>query len=103
MASQINGGETAADACPSCTESDDHHNWRSCLKRMKCHRNPDGKWEMEPPGDPQGLPRGYQTNPCENCCIVVLDHPMDNYSHPEYCNFGVRFAKARGEECVAQV
>ena len=56
LASQIDGGETADDACPSCTESDGHHDWRSCLKRMICHRKLDGKWETEPPGDPQDLP-----------------------------------------------
>ena len=49
MANRIDEGETAVDAYPSCTESEDHHNWRSCLKRMKCHRNPEGKWEMQPP------------------------------------------------------
>ena len=99
MANRIDEGETAVDACPS----EDHHNWRSCLKRMKCHQNPEGKWEMQPPKDPQGLPGGYQTNPCENCCIVVPDHSVDNCPHPEYGNFGVRFAIARGKECVVQV
>ena len=52
VASKITGEETANAACPSCTELGDYHNWRSCLKRMKCHRNPEGSWETEPPGDP---------------------------------------------------
>ena len=34
VASKIAGEETADAACPSCTESNDHHNWRSYLKRM---------------------------------------------------------------------
>ena len=100
---KIEGRGDASDACPSCTESDEHHDRRSCIKRMICKRNPEGEWETQPPGDPQGLRRGYKTSPCENCCVTVLDHSLDNCPHPEFGNYGVRMAIVRGERCVAQV
>ena len=34
---------------------------------------------------------------------MVPNHSIDNCPHPECCNFGVRFAIARGEAYVAQV
>ena len=45
---------------------------------MICQRNQDDEWEMQPPGDPQDLPEGYQVNACENCCRVVPNHSLDN-------------------------
>ena len=69
--------ETEDAACPSCTELDINHNWRSCLKRMKCWKNKDGHWETEPPRDAQEGPVGYYGNPCKNCVKVVLDHPRE--------------------------
>ena len=51
VANKIAGEETVGTVCPFCTASDNKHNWRSCLKRMKCHRNPEGFWETELPGD----------------------------------------------------
>ena len=92
-----------SDACTSCTVSDDHHDWRSCLKRMICQRNQDGEWETQPPGDPQDLLEGYQVNPCENCCRIVPSHSLDNCPHPEFSNYGVRFAIIRGARCVAPI
>ena len=103
VARKITGEETANAACPSCTESDEHHNWRSCLKRMKCYKNQEGCWETEPPGDPQELPEGYQSTYCENCCIVVPNHFTGNCPHPEFCNFGVRFTLIRGEEYISLI
>ena len=100
VAGKITGEETAGAACPSCTESDEHHNWRSCLKRMKCRKGPEGNWEMEPPGDPKDIPEGYQVSPCENCCTAVPNHSTDNCPHPECCNYGVWFAIARGEPYI---
>ena len=99
----LTGVGTAGDACPSCTVSDDHHDWRSCLKRMICQRNRDGEWEMQPPGDPQDLPEGYQVNPCENCCRIVPNYSLDNCPHPEFSNYEVRFAIVRGARCVARL
>ena len=94
--------EEAADAaCPACTESDDHHNWRSCLKRMICRRGAKRSWETEPPQDPKDLSEGYQISPCENCCTIIPNHSIDNCPHPECRNFGAWFALARGESYVA--
>ena len=53
---RIEGKGDANDACPSCTESDDHHDWRSCLKRMICKRNQEGEWETQPPWGSTGPP-----------------------------------------------
>ena len=50
---RIEGKGDASDACPSWTVSEDHHDWRSCIKRMICKRNQEGEWEIQPPGDPQ--------------------------------------------------
>ena len=103
VASKITGEESANAACPSCTELDDHHNWRSCLKSMKCYKNLEGHWEMEPPGDPQELPEEYQSTPCENCCVVVPNHFTGNCPHPESRSFGVRFTLMRGEEYISLI
>ena len=100
VASKIAGEDAANAACPACMESDDHQNWRSCLKRMICHRGPEGNWETEPPGDPQDLPEGYQISPCENCCSIIPNHLTDNCPHPECCNVGAWFAVARGKSYV---
>ena len=100
VASKIAGEETTDAACPSFTESDDHHNWRGCLKRMKCCKGPEGNWETEPPGDPQDLPEGYQVSPCENCCTIIPNHSTDNCPHPECCYYGVQFTIARGEPYI---
>ena len=94
---------TASNVCPSCTVSDDHHDWRSCVKRMICQRNRDGEWEMQPPRDPQDLLEGYQVNPCENCCRIVPNHSLDNCPHSECSNYRARFAIVRGARCVAQI
>ena len=91
VADGITGEEVANKACPSCTESGDHHNW-SCLKRMKCRKGPEENWETEPPGDPQDVPGGYQAGFCEKCCTVISDHLADDYPHPESRNCGVQFA-----------
>ena len=64
---------------------------------MICRKGSEGNWEREPPGDPQDLPEGYQTSPCENCCIIMPNHSTDNCSHPECCNYGVRFTLARNK------
>ena len=103
VASKITGEETAIAACPSCTESDEHHNWRSYLKRMKCYQNREGRWETEPPGDPQELPEGYQSTYCENCCVVVPNHFTGNCPHPKFCNFGVKFVLIRGDEYISLI
>ena len=100
---RIEGEGDMSDACPSCTESGDHHDWRSYLKRMICRRNREGEWEMQPPGDPQDLREGYKATPCENCCTIVPDHSLDNCPHPEFSNYGVRMAIIRGAKCLAQV
>ena len=92
-----------SDTCPSCTVSEDHHDWRSCLKRMICKRNQEGEWEMQPPGDLQDLREGYKADPCENCCRIVPDHSLDNCPNPEFSNYGVRFAIVRGTRCLAQI
>ena len=70
---------------------------------MKCRRNPDGLWETELPGDPQELPKGYQSSPCENCCTVVPDHFRSNCPHPEFCNFGLRFAIKRVKGYITRI
>ena len=103
VVSKTAGEETADAACPSCTVSDEKHNWRSCLKRMKCHRKADECWETEPPGDPQELPEGYQSSPCENWCTVVPDHLTGDCPHPEFPNFGVLFTLAQGKDLIAQI
>ena len=100
---RIEGEETESDECPSCMVSDDHHDWRSCLKRMICQKNRDGDWEMQPPRDLQDLLEGYQVNPCENCCRVVPNHSLDNCPEPECSNYRVRFAIVRSARCVAQI
>ena len=52
---KIEGEGDTSDACPSCTESGDHHDWRSCLKRMICRRN----WRVNGKRSPLGTHRTF--------------------------------------------
>ena len=89
VASKTTGREDENTVCPACTVSETNHNWRSCLKSLKCRRNKHGVWQTEPPGDPQEIPKGYQGSPCKNCCTMVLDHFTGNCPRLELPNFGV--------------
>ena len=100
VANKIAGRETVDAACPSCMESNGNHNWRSCLKRMKCRKESEGNWEMEPPGDPKDLPEGYQISPCKKCCTIMPNYSTDKCPHPECCNYGARFTIARNEPYI---
>ena len=96
----MTGEEAANEACPSCTESNEKRNWRSCLKRMKCCQGSEGRWETEPPGDPREVPEGYQASPCEKCCTIVPDHLAEDCPHPESRNYGVRYAITQYEPYI---
>ena len=100
VADKTAGREAEHAAYPFCMVSDAKHNWRSCLKRMKCRKKNNEHLETVPPGDSQELREGYQSSPCENCCTVVPDHFSNNCPHPELPNFGVRFTIIIGEGLI---
>ena len=86
LADKIAGQLREDVACPTCTEATVGHNWRSCLKWLKCKRDPAGNWHSELPGDPSATTRWYVNVSCGQCCMVV---PETECPNPESHNYGV--------------
>ena len=42
--------------CISCAGNEEPHDYRGCLKRLKCKKGEDGEWVSKPPGDPSQVP-----------------------------------------------
>ena len=81
--------------CVSCAGSEEPHDYRGCLKRLKCKKGADGTWVSEPPGDPAGLPRGRFQMACTVCGSLIPDHQAGDCRVKRTVNYGLLYLLER--------
>ena len=75
---RLMSGVPAGTPCVACAGDEVPHDYRVCLKRLKCKKGDNGEWVSEPPGDPTQLPQGRFQTPCTGCGLIVPDHQVGN-------------------------
>ena len=75
--------------CVSCAGNEIPHDYRGCLKRLKCKKGENGEWVSEPLGDPAQLPSGRFLTACTGCGSLVPDHQVGNCKEKRTMNYGL--------------
>ena len=77
--------------CISCAGDEEPHDYRGCLKRLKCKKGKDGEWVSEPPSDPSQVPPGRFQTACTMCGSLVPDHQVENCKEKQTVNYGLLY------------